>query len=151
MLTACGARYSDLISARLVLRLRAALACKRRAWATAGDALARFSATVGVALPVSLPAESGAVETAVLTALAGRYGPALLDTPELAFVLRAIAVYGGLRVAQQALWGTRVAEVALRWQLADALPALAQVAATHEVVFYAEAREALARFHAVSL
>jgi hypothetical protein len=140
-------------TARLVLQLDHAITASRAGQGTgvhAFDAARRFmigsmpEVLPGTALYRVLPARADRVELAILTALAQRYGAALLTDSTLGSALRLIARDGGVALVQRVLWSESAADADLCATLAAVQAALSEISLAFPDAFFAEANALIA-------
>jgi hypothetical protein len=109
--------------------------------------LMRGSTRDGSAHPAlyrALPARADRVELAILTALAERYGCALLTHASLGYALRMIAERGGVAVVQRVLWSESAADAHLCVTLTAAQAAFTEISLAFPDAFFAEASALIA-------
>jgi hypothetical protein len=150
-------------TARLVLRMDAAISAYRAGLRSGVQALDAASPIVTRVTPVSpsignmpvggtrpaerrVPRRPNKVELAILTALADTYGAEMLTNSSLGYVLRLFAKIGGVALVQRLLFGESASDQQLSMMLTAARIALTQVSTLFPEVFFADANAVIAGF-----
>ena len=146
-------------TARLVLRMDAAISAFRAGLRSGVQALDAASPIVTRVLPSSsmpvsgtrpterrVPRRPNKVELAILTALADTYGAEMLTNSSLGYVLRLFAKIGGVALVQRLLFGESASDQQLSMMLTAARIALTQVSTIFPDMFFADANAVIAGF-----